>query len=139
MRGIEVIKVYADGSTTRTAYVIEGVCRGVQPMAHKQTSNVGEYVAVWKAVKKAHEKGLREIEVLSDSELIIKQLKGEYAINNKKLREYALRIWAEAENFDKIEFTWVSREENPAGKMLESVARGATKCQRRLKNDKENT
>ena len=51
------------------------------------TNNVAEYRALIAGLKKAVELGIDELEVVSDSELLVKQMEGEYRVKNEALRE----------------------------------------------------
>lgn len=55
--------------------------------------------------------------ILSDNEVVVKQLSRQYHIANPKLRKLAQQIWQICQNLD-VKFSWISRRENPAGKML---------------------
>ena len=50
------------------------------------TNNVAEYRALLAGLEKAVELGLGDVEVVSDSELLVKQMRGEYNIKNHALR-----------------------------------------------------
>jgi ribonuclease HI len=52
----------------------------------RATNNVAEYTALITALQKAKELGARKINVLGDSELIVKQMRGEYRVKNPDLR-----------------------------------------------------
>jgi ribonuclease HI len=51
-----------------------------------QTNNFAEYTALILGLKRAKAMGIKELEVLSDSELIVKQLAGDYAVKAEHLR-----------------------------------------------------
>ena len=51
------------------------------------TNNVAEYRALIAGLEKAVELGIDELEVVSDSELLVKQMQGEYRVKNEALRE----------------------------------------------------
>ena len=51
------------------------------------TNNVAEYRALIAGLEKAVELGIEELEVVSDSELLVKQMQGEYKVKNEALRE----------------------------------------------------
>lgn len=82
------------------------------------TNNEAEYQAVIFALKKF--KALfgkklalnSEIEIKSDSELLVKQLRGEYKILNEKIQTLFLKVWNLKLDFKKIKFTFISREKN---------------------------
>ena len=51
------------------------------------TNNVAEYRALLAGLEAAREHGVDELEVVSDSELLVKQMRGEYRVKNEALRE----------------------------------------------------
>ena len=57
------------------------------------TNNVAEYSALVAGLARAEEVGVDELEVVSDSELLVKQMRGEYKVKNAALRE----LWDEAQ------------------------------------------
>ena len=50
------------------------------------TNNVAEYRALVDGLGRASELGISELEVVSDSELLVKQMRGEYRVKNEALR-----------------------------------------------------
>ena len=60
------------------------------------TNNVAEYRALLAGLESALERGVTELEVVSDSELLVKQMRGEYKIKNEALRELADKLVNEA-------------------------------------------
>lgn len=82
------------------------------------TNNEAEYQAVIFALKKF--KALfgkkiaenSEIEIKSDSELLVKQLKGEYKILESELQKLFIEVWNLKLDFKKIKFTLIPREKN---------------------------
>jgi ribonuclease HI len=71
----------ADGGTVLDAH---GEAMGVA------TNNVAEYRALVAGLERARELGVEELEVVSDSELVVKQMRGEYKVKNAALRELSL-------------------------------------------------
>ena len=55
------------------------------------TNNVAEYSALIAGLEKAVELGIDELDVISDSELMVKQMRGEYKVKNEALRELSSR------------------------------------------------
>ena len=51
----------------------------------RATNNVAEYSGLVAGLAKAAEVGVRELEVVSDSELLVKQMRGEYKVKNEAL------------------------------------------------------
>jgi ribonuclease HI len=92
------------------------------------TNNEAEYQAVIFALKKF--KALfgkklaqnTEITVKSDSELLIKQLKGEYKILEPKIQGLFLKAWNLKIDFKKIKFSLISREKNKEADRLVNEA-----------------
>ncbi len=82
------------------------------------TNNDAEYNAVIFALKKF--KALfgkaiaktSEIEIRSDSELMIKQLNGEYKLENEKIQKFFIEIWNLKIDFKSIKFKHIPREKN---------------------------
>src|SRR5688572_32908845 len=74
--GIGVVLRAADG----TALVTLGRYIG------RATNNVAEYKALITAMEKARELGARKVRILGDSELVVKQMRGEYRVKNPDLR-----------------------------------------------------
>jgi ribonuclease HI len=93
------------------------------------TNNVAEYKAVLLGLAGALEKGIRHVEVRADSELLIKQLRGEYRVKNaglKPLYEEARKLIA---RFGSVKLTHIRRELNAeadrlANQGIDQVARG---------------
>ena len=114
-----MLRFYVDGATTQVAYLTNsyGV---VIPLDYKVTNNEGEYWAVIWALREAVRRDAKYVEILSDSELVVKQLNGEYQVRNPKLLALYQHIkWIVFHNFKRVYFKWIPREENLAGHLLE--------------------
>jgi ribonuclease HI len=86
------------------------------------TNNVAEYSALVAGLAKAVELGVRALEVVSDSELMVKQMRGEYKVKNESLRELSLRAKKVAATLDSIRYTAVRREHNELADRLVNEA-----------------
>jgi ribonuclease HI len=75
------------------------------------TNNVAEYEALIKALELASHHPEKEITCCLDSELVVKQLLGEYRVRNQRLLELFLKVQKLQENFEKIIYRHVSRED----------------------------
>lgn len=92
------------------------------------TNNEMEYQAVVSALKKF--KALfgkklaesSEIEIKSDSELMVKQLNGEYKILEPKIQELFITLWNLRLDFKKIKFSLIPREKNKEADRLVNEA-----------------
>ena len=76
------------------------------------TNNVAEYRALVAGLEKAVELAVDELEVVSDSELLVRQMTGDYKVKNETLRE----LWEEANALERklgrVRYTSVRREHN---------------------------
>ncbi len=90
------------------------------------TNNVAEYSALIAGLEQARELGLGEIEVVSDSELMVKQMRGEYKVKNEALRELSLRAARLAGKVGKVRYTAVRREHNKLADQLVNDALDGT-------------
>ena len=90
------------------------------------TNNVAEYAALVAGLARASELHVSELEVVSDSELLVKQMRGEYRVKNEALR--ALNVEAErlAGGIPRVAYTAVRREHNELADRLvnEALDRG---------------
>ncbi len=104
----------------------------------KKTNNEAEYEAVIFALKKFKQlfgKKLAknsEIELKSDSELLVKQLKGEYKILDSKIQTLFLIVWNLKLDFKKVKFKAISREKNKQADRLVNEALDAEKRSQKL-------
>jgi ribonuclease HI len=88
----------------------------------RATNNVAEYSGLVAGMAKAAELGVRDLEVVSDSELLVKQMRGEYKVKNEALRA----LWEEANDlerrFAKVRYTAVRRAHNELADRLVNEA-----------------
>jgi ribonuclease HI len=86
------------------------------------TNNVAEYRALVAGLAKAAGLGVHELEVVSDSELIVKQMRGEYRVKNAALRALADEAEALAQQIGRVTYTAVRREHNELADRLVNEA-----------------
>jgi ribonuclease HI len=86
------------------------------------TNNVAEYRALIVGLARAVEAGVDELEVVSDSELIIKQMRGEYRVKNEALRALSLEAAGLARQIGRVTYTAVRREHNELADRLVNEA-----------------
>jgi ribonuclease HI len=108
------------------AYVLEAD-DGTVLAAHGEamgvaTNNVAEYSALLAGLEQAAELGVDELEVVSDSELMVKQMRGEYKVKNEALRERSLRANELARRIGRVTYTAVWREHNELADRLVNEA-----------------
>jgi ribonuclease HI len=76
------------------------------------TNNVAEYSGLIAGLEKALELHVPEVEVVSDSELMVKQMRGEYRVKNEALRELYDEATALARRLGNVEYRHVKRAHN---------------------------
>jgi probable phosphoglycerate mutase len=86
------------------------------------TNNVAEYSALVAGLEKAAELGVDELEVVSDSELLVHQMRGEWKVKNEALRELWRKASLLATRFDRISYSAVRREHNELADRLVNEA-----------------
>jgi ribonuclease HI len=86
------------------------------------TNNVAEYRALVAGLEAALERGVTELEVVSDSELLVKQMRGEYKVKNAALRTLSLKAGRLARELGKVTYKAVRREHNELADRLVNEA-----------------
>ncbi len=86
------------------------------------TNNVAEYRGLVAGLEKALELQVPEVEVVSDSELLVKQMTGEYRVRNEALRGLSLEAARLARQLGKVTYRAVRREHNELADSLVNEA-----------------
>ena len=86
------------------------------------TNNVAEYRALVAGLATAVELGVDELEVVSDSELLVKQMRGEYKIKNPALIDLSLEAKRHEREIGSVRYTAVRREHNELADQLVNEA-----------------
>ena len=86
------------------------------------TNNVAEYRALVAGLERAVELGVDALEVVSDSELVIKQMRGEYRVKNETLRMLSLQAARLAGRIGTVTYSSVRRGENELADRLVNEA-----------------
>ena len=86
------------------------------------TNNVAEYSALVAGLEKAVEVGVSELEVISDSELMVKQMRGEYRVKNDALRDLSAQASRLAGKLGSVSYKAVRREQNKLADQLVNEA-----------------
>lgn len=88
----------------------------------KCTNNEAEYVALIAGLKVAENKKVEELEVFIDSQLVEKQINGEYKVKDIRMK----KLWTQAANFRQkfksLKFTHVKRGKNKRADALVNEA-----------------
>jgi ribonuclease HI len=86
------------------------------------TNNVAEYSGLVAGLKRATELGVGELEVVSDSELVVRQMTGAYRVKNEGLKPLFVQASSLAREIGKVSFTAVRREHNELADRLVNEA-----------------
>ena len=86
------------------------------------TNNVAEYRALVAGLEAALSRGVTELEVVSDSELLVKQMSGEYKVKNAALRSLSSQAARLGRELGSVSYTAVRRELNELADRLVNEA-----------------
>ena len=86
------------------------------------TNNVAEYRALVAGLERAAELQVGEVEVVSDSELLVKQMTGVYRVKNQALRELSVAAARLAHQLEQVRYKAVRREHNELADRLVNEA-----------------
>ena len=95
----------------------------------RATNNVAEYEGLLRGLELAQEHGARRLTVRSDSELLVRQMTGEYKVKAEHLKPLADRARTLVAQFDLVQFEAIPREQNReadrlANEAMDAVERG---------------
>jgi ribonuclease HI len=126
------VRLYTDGGArgnpgpAAAAYVLEAddgtVLDARGETIGVATNNVAEYRALVAGLRKARDLGLDDVEVVSDSELLVKQMNGEYRVKNAALIELSLDAAHLAGEIGRVRYRAVRRAENELADRLVNEA-----------------
>lgn len=115
---------YLEDGTTWT-----GESFGVAAVGANATNNVAEYAAVIDALKTLRAcvpNGWtgppEELRIETDSQLVVRQLNGQYAVNSPRLFPLVQKVRALVKSYAKVVFHWIPREQNKAADLLSRIA-----------------
>jgi ribonuclease HI len=86
------------------------------------TNNVAEYRGLLAGLASAVERGIDELEVVSDSELLVNQMRGDYKVKNETLQGLVAEARGLADGLRKVTYTAVRREHNDLADSLVNEA-----------------
>jgi ribonuclease HI len=86
------------------------------------TNNVAEYNGLVAALRYAEQRGHRVVRIKSDSELLVKQMRGEYRVKNPGLQPLYQQARAIAASLERIVYEHVRREQNTHADRLANLA-----------------
>ncbi len=76
------------------------------------TNNVAEWTALCIGLERAKERGLRTLAVRMDSELVVKQMRGEYRVKHADLQPLHRRAQTLLRSFEHVEIKHIPRKQN---------------------------
>lgn len=85
------------------------------------TNNIAEYSGLLLGLKAVEKLGLREVECNLDSELVVKQLNGEYKVSSPDMKAHVSKVMDSKKNFDSLTFNHVRREYNKFADKLVNI------------------
>jgi ribonuclease HI len=139
----EAARAVAAARPPRTRLFTDGAARGnpgpagagaviVSPEGHivakigkflgDATNNVAEYTGLILGLRRARAMGIKSLEVLSDSELMVRQLAGDYAVKAEHLRPLFEEAKALLAGFADVEVRHIPREENAQADLMSNRA-----------------
>ena len=86
------------------------------------TNNYAEYMGLILGLKRAKAMGIKELDVFSDSELVVKQLSGEYAVRAENLRPLHEEARSLLQGFGEVKVRYIPREENEQADLMSNRA-----------------
>jgi ribonuclease HI len=117
----DIATMYIDGASRgnpgKAAYAVV-LARPGQPVVEEAdtigtaSNNVAEYTALVEGLALAAELGVKKLNVFSDSELMVKQMNGEYKVKNEDLRSLYDEACRLRKEFEKVTIAHVRREQN---------------------------
>lgn len=97
----------------------------------RTTNNVAEYTALVKALEAARQIGIKKLTVFSDSELLVRQINGQYKVKSEQIKPLFQQASCLLEHFDNWKIQHITREKNKEADKLVNQALN-------LKDDIEN-
>jgi ribonuclease HI len=88
----------------------------------KNTNNVAEYFGLIAALDYAQNHGIRALRVESDSELMVKQMRGQYKVKSEELKPLFERAKKMSQTFESFRISHVYREQNKEADALANQA-----------------
>lgn len=123
--------IHFDGGTRPTnpgpsaiGYVIEANNERIEQCDYigKSTNNEAEYQALIQSLNTAQKHGYNVVEVYGDSQLIVKQVRDEWAVNKAHLQSLRDRVQVLISDFEECTIQHVQREKNKtADKLVEQA------------------
>ncbi len=92
------------------------------------TNNVAEYSALIEALKKAVEMGATEAQIFLDSELVVRQINGQYKVKHENIKPLYEKAKSLLSSFEKFSVRHIPREQNKRADALSKEGVNASYC-----------
>jgi ribonuclease HI len=134
----KVVRIYADGGSRGNpgpAGAGAVIMRGDEEVASVSvflghaTNNVAEYTGLVRGLEKAKDLGIEQVEVLMDSELVVKQMNGQYKVKHPGLIPLFQKARQLANGFSAFKISHIRREYNKKADALANRAMDAGTAQ----------
>ncbi len=116
----EELRIYVDGASRGNPgpaawaylYLKNGkIIKKKSGFIGKTTNNVAEYNAIINALKNAEDWSKLHIKLFSDSQLVIRQINGQYRVKKEHLAKLYEKVFQLLKKYKKVEFNHVNRED----------------------------
>lgn len=95
------------------------------------TNNISEYTALIFGMEEARSRKAKELVINTDSELLAKQLGGEYKVKSSALKDLYKKVKTLLANFEEVRINQIDREKNKqADKLANRAIDNSTKCKK---------
>ena len=128
----EILKIYVDSATKGNPgrsglglIVYDSADRVVKKLTEyigQTTNNFAEYTGLIYALQEALIMGAKKVAVFTDSELVVKQVNGEYIVKDEDLKRLRKQVDHLSRGFEEITISHVDREENSSADKLANQA-----------------
>jgi ribonuclease HI len=125
------LTIYTDGASRNNpgeagagVYILQG-SEPLERLARylgQTTNNVAEYSAAIMGLEQAVRLGARRVKLLADSELLVKQINGQYKVRNPGLKPLHARVKELIARIGSVEVQYIRREENREADALANKA-----------------
>lgn len=128
---MERLVVYVDGAIAGNRYTgIAAVARSergyfrgwISRQMARMTNNEAEYHAALLGLELAGELGAGQVDILSDSEVVVRQMMGTSRVNSPRLKGLHRQACRVVADFEQVRFVYVGREENKLADALAAEA-----------------
>jgi ribonuclease HI len=125
------LTIYTDGASRNNpgeagagVYIMQG-SKPLERLARylgQTTNNVAEYSAAIMGLERAVKLGARRVKLLADSELLVKQINGQYQVKSQGLKPLHARVKELIARIGSVEVQYIRREENKEADALANKA-----------------